>query len=515
MPEQVEEPVALVNYQHNGQFDYLVYVIPSYLYGNPVETLEEAEPSLYFTNIIDKIDVEFNYAFIADRPNTKLSINVDIVAIVTGPSGWQQEVPLSSTDSTGSNFTSGFPLKLDEFDELINEIEEELEIRRPDFTGENIYDLLIEARVAVKGYAGAEQINDTFVQPMEIRVGRGTLEWDAKLTLSQRKSDGGFSYKHQGNFTYTIWLKENSLYESRTLGPGMYSPPSLIALPPGEITFPRLTDIMKTGFSYQFQSDKPVRNLTEEVLVTATLEFSQIWHKTFILVPKSQKSGDFGVDFSVDINFFNELANTIKNEIGMGPPTHVLTIKAEVHTRAETDFGYIDEVFTQTMKGELGPSVIIWSGELKNSKAGSIMGTKLEPNTEKFIGLSAGEATIVLPTVAAITLPFAIYLLIINIIYKPIPPSRLEKEARRTKKKHKGLIVDVEELPDVKDQAVTVISLSSLDDLIATAENLFKPVLHKAEEERHTYCVMDDTTRYEYTSESRPKQMNLTSNESP
>jgi len=118
MPEQVEEPVALVNYQHNGQFDYLVYVNPSHLYGTPVETPEEETRSLYFTNIIDDINVKFNYDFIADSPVTELSSDVEIVAIVTGPSEWQKEVLLSSASDMGSSLTMWFPLELEQLDEL-------------------------------------------------------------------------------------------------------------------------------------------------------------------------------------------------------------------------------------------------------------------------------------------------------------------------------------------------------------------------------------------------------------
>lgn len=66
--------------------------------------------------------------------------------------------------------------------------------------------------------------------------------------------------------------------------------------------------------------------------------------------------------------------------------------------------------------------------------------------------------------------------------------------------KHEGLIVDVKELPDVAGSAITVISINSLDDLIATEENLLKPVLHKTEEEQHTYCVIDNMMKYEYVS---------------
>ena len=70
-------------------------------------------------------------------------------------------------------------------------------------------------------------------------------------------------------------------------------------------------------------------------------------------------------------------------------------------------------------------------------------------------------------------------------------------EAARAKKKYRQLMVDVEELPEVKPTE-TVIPLNSLDDLVRIADDLVKPVLHRAEEGRHTYCIIDSGVRYLY-----------------
>ncbi|MBA7479358.1 hypothetical protein ES707_14792 [subsurface metagenome] len=502
-PRQVAEPLTLANYRHAGEFDYLVYVNPSHLFGNSAETPEEEGQSLYFINIVEDIDVVFNYDFVADGQTTGLSSDVDIVAIVTGPSDWQKEIPLSSARDLGANLSLEFPLELEQFDDFINEIELDLGIRQPDYTGPNYYTLVIEARVNINGDMGDSLINDTFVVPMQIRVSRGTLAWDNNLALSQRKSVGGLSYKHQGSFGYTIKLKENSLYGTGvdTLGKEPYQWPQISAQPPGNYYFTRITDIMLASFSYQFICNQPLRELSEEVEVQAILEYPNIWSKTFILVPKTQKSGEFVVDFSVDINFFSQLANTIKGEIDVAPATYDLTIMAVVHTTAQTDYGIIDEAFTQTLNGTLGSTVLTWNDELESSKTGSITGSHMVPNTEKLFGLSPDTARIVFPIALAIILPFSLYLLILGIVARPAALSRIEKEAIQAKKKHKELIVDVKELPAIEGQDITVVSLSSLDDLITTAENLFRPVLHKAEEERHIYCVIDGTTRYQYVSE--------------
>ncbi len=511
MPNQVEKEVALVTYQHNGQFDYLVYVHPSHLYDNPVETSAEGESSLYFTNIIDDITAKFDYDFTSDGPLTNIETDAEIVAIITGPSGWQKEITLDSATGTGSSLTVTFPLELEQFNEIINDIEDELEIRRAEYTGENIYQLVIEARVDITANTGSRQIEDTFVQPMVLNIGRGTLSWDDALALSQRRTVDGFSYKHQGSFSYTIELDKNSLYQANvdTLTSEPYQWPSLYALEPGDTYFLSILDVMLADFSYQFICDKPLNDISQEIEVKAILEFPGVWSKTFTLVSKTNKSGEARVDFAVDIRAFNELASTIRSEISLGPPTHNLTIMAEVHTVAVTDFGNIDEVFTHSLEGTLGSTVLTWNNKLESSQAGSITSPQMVLNSERFIGLSIDEARIVFPITAAITLPFAIYLLAVSMAYRPPPPPKLEREARRAKKKHKGLIVDVKELPHIEG-VITVIPLDSLDDLLTTAESLFKPVLHKVEGERHTYWVIDGSIRYQYISEELPKQVKPT-----
>jgi hypothetical protein len=531
MPLERKEIVKLVNYQHQGEFDYLVYTEPGFLFGPPPTEIPEVKPkeeekSLYFTDIIDRIEVEFTYEFVRDYPVKYVSSSVDIVGIIHGPSGWQKEVLLGSDAGQGYYFTIDFPLQLDKLNEIINEIEDELGILAPEYEYEyvevdgeqvevaskrvpNVYDLVIEARVKVTASIGREFVEDffdTFIQPMELSIGEGTLEWDKELSLIQRRYQRGFSYKHMGNFDYTIFLKRGrtALYgpDVTTLSPEPYQPPIITTRSAGEVYFPRLVDIMKSSFSYHFTSDQPVNNLVEEVEITATLEYPQIeaipgypivWQKTFTLVPKTEKSGDFMLDFPVDVNYFGKLTDIIREEIGMGAPIHSLVIEARVHTRADTQLGPIDEVFTHTLKGALGTTTITWDKELKKSEAGTIQSTRIvtDPEVKKY-RLWSG----ILLGVLLLGFLFVVWHVI---LVRPVM-SRIEQEALQAKRKHKNVIVDITELPAAKPRE-TVVPIGSLDELIKAADSLLKPVLHQAEAGKHTYCVIDGLTRYEYISE--------------
>jgi len=494
-PAFIEEQTALVDYTHNSEFDYAVYVEPTHLLGlTTQETSEVEEEPLYYRNIIDNTDIEFTYQFIPDKPATDVSIEADIVALVTGPSDWEKEYLIKSSTEEGSTLTISFPLELDKFNEAINTIETELAVRES-IVAENVYDLVIEARVNVKAYTGTEWIEDTFTQPMDIKVGISTLKWDNELTLSERKFHNGFTYKHQGDFSYIIQLKGNSLYNSETISsPEANQPLQIIRQPPGGVYFPKIIDIMKGNFSYDFDYPGSIDNLAEEVTITAVLEYPNMWSRTFTLLPTTQMSGDFTVDFTVDVNYFADMIDIIRGEIGMGAASHNLNIEARVHTTADIESGRIDEVFTHTLQGRLETTSITLSDQLTKSQPNSIMEniTVSDPQV---------QAARVWSLVAfGVVILLCLYVLWNYLRAERMRPSPIDAEFLQASRKHKNVMVDVQELPEAEEDE-TVIPVSSLEGLFKTADGLLKPVLHKAEAKKHIYCVIDEFIRYEYISQ--------------
>ena len=108
---------------------------------------------------------------------------------------------------------------------------------------------------------------------------------------------------------------------------------------------------------------------------------------------------------------------------------------------------------------------------------------------------------------------FFLLSVVLYVRFKPLELFPLEKEALRARKKYEGLIVDVKELPEAKGRDV-VIPLDSLNELVKAADALLKPVLHKAEPQKHTYYIIDGATRYQYVS-LRYKYVSLSKSVSP
>ncbi|GAI80127.1 unnamed protein product, partial [marine sediment metagenome] len=174
-------------------------------------------------------------------------------------------------------------------------------------------------------------------------------------------------YQHEGTFDYLVYLKPSYLY-------GTSQPPQTIS------QFPiKLIDSFEMSFIYQ-----SAEQVSQEVEVNAVLENAGVWQKTIVLVPKTSKRGDFSLSFPIDLKYFQELGQTINEEIGISASSHDITIKASVYS-SKADSGQISEGFTQVLPIKLGRS-FIEVGENLIRRHGDSVGTfdyavRLKPNT--------------------------------------------------------------------------------------------------------------------------------------
>ena len=236
-----------------------------------------------------------------------------------------------------------------------------------------------------------------------------------------------------------------------------------------------------------------MRNLTQDVEVVAVLESPKLWSKTYVIIPKTRKQGDFSLSFPVDIAYFNDLLGIIRDEIGQSALAHNLTVKTVVTVNGETEFGPINKVFTCTLNGQIGDNVLVFGKELLKSESGGIRQTETVSNTQV-----RGQRLWSPVVLAVLFIGFG--LAMVNAFRASPLSSRVEEEAAQAKRRYKRLIVDVRELPSVR-LGETTISCGSVNEVVKVADALLKPVLHSIQGERHTYAVIDGLTKYEYTSE--------------
>ena len=499
LPLRTEQPMAVANYEHRGQFNYLVYLTPNSLYGpsQPQEEATEQETSrVFFRNIIDKAELAFSYRFESSEPMSSITNEVVVTTVAENPGLWQKEITILEETHEGGELRVDFPLLplLDSVERVMDDIEEEIGVS----TYQNRFTIRATVHTTAVTVEG-RTIEDDFSHEITVIVQAYTLTLEGSFKRSDTDSKEDISYSEEGWFDYEVYLKPNKLYEtdvlrSDTIPAAEPSSPSQ-TLGPGLVYFPKIVDSIEASFSYQFLSDKPATNLVEEVEVTALLEYPGMWSKSFTLVPRTSKSGPFLVDFPVNIEMFDAVTNTLRSELGFGSATYDLTVQAVVHTTGNIGSEHIDQVFTHSLQGQLGMTTFTLKGNLGKEQPGTVVEYRMVPvgKTWVFGGLSlAGLALAV----------FGLLFVLRNRRQaQTVAIPSMEEEALRAKRKHRGVIVDVGELPPT-GAGEAVIPIGSVDDLVRTADALLKPVLHHAEADKHTYCIIDSGVRYLYISET-------------
>jgi len=481
VPNGSEEQATLSTYQQEGEFDHQVY-------GKPGMLSTAGETEVFFTHLIESMDVEFSYKFIPQEPVTQVSHEVEISAVLQSQGFWRYEENLVPKTKRTGNFTLRFPLEATQFEDVISDIV--AEIGSIGYGSISPY-VTLEATVHTVAQTESGVLEDDFVQTARVKLTKDIVEWDKELALSQRGSYQGLEYEHQGIFDYTIKLKPNILFGPITIRSNTPPPGLPVAMAHSQTYSKANIYSMEATFSYQFESDPPPNQVLEMVEVIATLQDPETWSETLVLVPRTEKSGSLSITFPLDLTNLYEIIDAKQEELGVFATSHDLVLTAKVDTVAQTDVGPIDEFFSQSITMSLGPGSVSWADGTTKMLPGSITETTTSSNSVwPARGGALGALLLLMPVGAYVTFRY--------MRNKPIPPNATEAEVRRAKRKHKDVIVDVAELPEAK-AGDTVIRLDSLDELIKGADALLKPVLHKAEGQKHTYCVIDGSTRYEYT----------------
>ena len=513
LPVWIVERTTVLDYEHKGEFDYLAYQKASYLFGdipletedtspgNPVAPIipgsQQAAPK-YPIESVDRFDFTFSYKLVPGQEPTigRVSAQVEVKTVLPKSGGGTAEVFLVPSTSQTGDFTLEFSL--------------------PGSTLAESTATTITANVYATMQTDTVPIFERFTQSLTIRSDEPLFEMDSNLTSTRRASYGKFTYQQIGEFDYRVHFRPDSPWGAITLRP-LEPPPPLPALSeplppppplpsaeilgPDDTIFISLFNSLEMEFSYHLESSEPVRQMTGEAEIYAVLENPGVWKKTFPLVPLIKEGGDFSVTFSLDtddLNHFRKVFTTIQKETGVSVPANLM-IKVDVHTVAQTDVGTIDEVFSQTLTTALGGDTLQWKEELVAYQPGTIEIPTTIINPDKYLGLSVGAVrrlSVLMPGALFIWL---LGMVVLNLWFKPEGPSataKVEEQALRTRKKHKGVIVDVEDLPAAR--TLEVIPLSSIDQLVRAADLLLKPVLHKGETGRHTYWVVDGVTCYQY-----------------
>ena len=286
-------------YEQRGQFDYLVYLKPNTLYGSSIlpqsEKETKAEASVvFFRDIIAEARLAFSYEFNCSEPVASIDNKVVVTITAENPGMWRKEMKQLEENHRGREFRVDFPLFLGSLDKLVDDIEEDIGVASSE------RDFIIRAVVHTTAKtATGKIIEDEFSHEITAVLREKTLELEGDLAGSDEGHIDGVTYREEGKFDYEVYLKSNKLYgpvilrsEELPMAESARPASPLQTLGPGLVYFPEIIDNIKASFSYEFNCDRPIRERSEEVEITAIIENPDKWSKSIVLVPKTEKNGD-------------------------------------------------------------------------------------------------------------------------------------------------------------------------------------------------------------------------------
>jgi hypothetical protein len=491
----VTKEITLLDYRQQGKFDYRVTVKPSHLYGpepaNPVPSLPEVMK--YPINSIDRIALNFDYRFVTAQTlpeNAAEDIEITGVLRQANQSDTKTITLLPRTRYTGDTQVT-LPLSFTD-----NSTDNYLDFG----DGNTGYEMIITASVYSTFTADAKLVFESFTQSLPLTARGPMLVVNGELTRTESANIGDFDYQQHGQFSYQIYLKPSSLYSETVLdSPSQPVPtpsPALTVLTSHDVVINSLIENMDMDFTYDIISSREIKNLEETVTLEVILESPGKWSKVFQVVPIESHSGKFVISFPIDLGKYSEFFKTIQEEIGGGVNARNLTIKATVHANADTDYTPISTDFVHSITTDLSADILNWSANLTQVEPGQIKANQIVQQPKKFLWIPISQLRVISLVVTIILFMLLVLFIIRYLVKRNSTPAAAQK-VLEAHSRHKGMIIEVTEIPDTK-AGETVVKVGSLDDLLKNAENLMKPVLHQVRGEEHIYSVFDAGVRYEY-----------------
>lgn len=480
IPAEKSREVIAANYSHKGEFTCQGYLASELFSGGTVQP----NPTL-FPQIIEEMEIFFSYS---GAEEVKMKVTLEDKS-----RGWQKEI----LKTKGSSPVS-FPLDLKNIMLLGATINAQLRgevLEKEDETTEEREKRLLQGNQAFLLIITAEvgEGDNLFTMTLEGDLNPNTLKWKGEgFSKAERGFPGGNEWR-QGAFGYRVKLKKNELFESAILE-RIPQLPEIATIGPDFPLSTELVESLDLNFNYRFTSDIRIDSLEEEVNVWIVVEETGRWQRTFILLPPTKKQTEFALTFPLDIGGkLREMIEDINKKIGSRGKEGKITVFVQVHTIAETNVGVINEVFEQQLSGKINEKIEWGEKGLTLIKAGTVTQKVVEPNPlppklMRFSSIGLGVSLLVL---------FALVFLYRRESKKL---SFLEKELKKNRRKYRDLISEAVKYPEA-DEDETVIDIASLEALVKIANNLIKPVLLMADQEKQIYWISDGQIRYCYVIE--------------
>jgi low affinity Fe/Cu permease len=319
-----------------------------------------------------------------------------------------------------------------------------------------------------------------------------SIYYTHQLPTHENRTTTLCTYQHTGAYQYVAKLKPNIIYNKTTLSPGEGT------------LYTAIVEYVNLTFTYTFKSNPNPKNIQVDHQTTIQVESPERWMRTLTDIEAQeilQLNGNLNFSLQINCTKVKQFVEAIDKEIyGTTRSTaYNINIKPEIHLTANITAQKIDETFTPELtvafKTEAEKGSYIAIENLNQTKQDAI--TKTEqitlPQTQN---QKAASYIATATTAAALTISAFLYMR-----YKPpTPPTKTsEKIIKKLTAPYNELIAKTTQKPP---ETKITIETESLEDLAKIAEILARPILHTTETEEHTFYIIDNNTKYQYTTKA-------------
>ncbi|MGE4274017.1 MAG: DUF5305 family protein [Desulfitobacterium sp.] len=315
----------------------------------------------------------------------------------------------------------------------------------------------------------------------------------ATLSFLQYKNPGVeekkvplYSYESKGNINYQVFLKPNSLYDTKSLGEE-------------QVYLANLVDYVDTVYNYEFNGEREAEIKGSYEIITVVEGYTgegdkltTLWKKQFPLIAKTNfeaKDKKYSITKNIPLKLsdYNAFAERIKEESKVITQAKITTFM-NVELTAKTDKGVIEKKASSSLEAPLNAGyfkIIKVQSEGKPEAIEEIQSVPLPLNKNLLIGYGIGIGVLLI----------ALFVLSFGTQKAEIDP--FSKELKKIFKKHGTRLVALEsEIAATIEQQSRV---RSIEDLVRISDELGKPIIYKYSDnskESLRFWVIDDQRYY-------------------
>jgi len=312
---------------------------------------------------------------------------------------------------------------------------------------------------------------------------------EIKIPKVNEKTVKLYSYTNKSSTDYEVLLKPNSLYNTTSLGEGMYYITNYV-------------DNIEATFNYEYSGDRnaDIKGYYEVAAVVKAYTIQEkenitIWERKFVLSPRTEfaskdKMLTLAKSVNIKLSEYNDFVTAIVEESKVQTPVQ-LNVYMNVSLNADTDKGPVEAKIAPAISIPLDEAYFLIAESETKEEPGSIEETKkvqLPPNKQKIILYECGLGVLILVVFGLI------------IFTESVTKSPFIKKLNKIFKQHGSRLVALNnELLAATLENCNIVR--NIDDLVRVADELGRPIMYEYSEEYNDivhFYILDDKRTYIY-----------------